>query len=56
MPAGGSDYLRLMADQSRRAHVFERQMRWFRLRGRLAEPVHTDVTSTEEPAAPLPQD
>jgi hypothetical protein len=56
MPAGGSDYLRLMSDQSRRAHDFERQMRWFRLRGRLAEPVHADLTPTEEPVAPLPPD
>jgi hypothetical protein len=45
-----------MADQSRRAQHFERQMRWFRMRGRLAEPARADLTSTEEPVAPLPQD
>jgi hypothetical protein len=32
--SGGRWLLRAMSEQSERAHAFNRQMRWFRLRGR----------------------
>jgi hypothetical protein len=54
MPVGGHDYLRLMTDQSRRAHDFRRQLRWFRMRGKLIEAPPRELTPTEEPPAPVP--
>jgi hypothetical protein len=55
MPVGGRDYLRLMTDQSRRAHDFRRQLRWFRMRGQLAEQAAPPVVKpSAEPPAPAP--
>jgi hypothetical protein len=54
MPVGGHDYLRLMTDQSRRAHDFRRQLRWFQMRGKLIEPPPLELTPIEEPPAPVP--
>ncbi len=35
--SGGRWLLRAMSEQSERAHAFNRQMRWFRLRGRTVD-------------------
>lgn len=32
MPSGGEHYFRLMSEQSRRAHAFDRTIRWFWMR------------------------
>ena len=56
----GEGYYRLMADQSRRAHDFDRRMRWFWLRWLLldrepevpAQPAAA-VTPTMAPLVPL---
>ena len=64
--SGGRWLLRAMSEQSERAHAFNRQMRWFRLRGRPvdltpvpevavlpdAEQKMFDLTASEEPPVP----
>ncbi len=48
MSTGGALYYHLMLDQSRRAHEFERRMRWMWMRNMLAEAEDAEVAEATD--------